>query len=87
MHPVNVKASVSKHFIIDDTVKVTLLREHDWNEPKSGFQGKTIAWSEESNKVVYDVFLDEEKSSMFLRHLLQTFKLHFIGVFRTLVSR
>lgn len=59
MHPVNVKASVSKHFIIDDTVKVTLLREHDWNEPKSGFQGKTIAWSEESNKVVYDVFLDE----------------------------
>jgi hypothetical protein len=33
----NVKVSVSKGFITDNTVKTILLREHDWNEPKSEF--------------------------------------------------
>ncbi|RCH95066.1 hypothetical protein CU097_013024 [Rhizopus azygosporus] len=48
---VNIKVSVSKRFIIDITVKAILLREHDWNEPKLSFQGKTIARSEELKKL------------------------------------
>jgi hypothetical protein len=31
----NVKVSVSKRFITDNTVKTILLREHDWNETKT----------------------------------------------------
>ncbi|PHZ09580.1 uncharacterized protein RHIMIDRAFT_294402 [Rhizopus microsporus ATCC 52813] len=42
---INVKVPVSKRFITDNTVKTILLREHDWNEPKLSFQGKTIAQS------------------------------------------
>ncbi|KAG1177873.1 hypothetical protein G6F70_008125 [Rhizopus microsporus] len=56
---VNVKVSVSRRFITDITVKTILLREHDWNEPRLSFQGKTIARSEENDKVMYDVLLDE----------------------------
>ncbi|PHZ10027.1 uncharacterized protein RHIMIDRAFT_240135 [Rhizopus microsporus ATCC 52813] len=56
---VNVKVSVSKRFITDNTVKTILLREHDWNEPKLSFQGKTIARSEENGKVMYNILLDE----------------------------
>ncbi|CEI98115.1 hypothetical protein RMCBS344292_12232 [Rhizopus microsporus] len=59
MPPVNVEVSVSKRFITDITVKTILLREHDWNEPKLSFQGKTIARSEENGKARYDVLLDE----------------------------
>lgn len=59
MSSFNVKISVSKHFIIDSTVKVILLCEHDWNKPELGFQGKAIAWSEENHKVMYDVLLNE----------------------------
>ncbi|ORE06963.1 hypothetical protein BCV72DRAFT_305094 [Rhizopus microsporus var. microsporus] len=56
---VNVKVSVSKRFITDNTVKTILLREHDWNEPKLSFQGKAIARSEENGKVMCNVLLDE----------------------------
>ncbi|ORE11111.1 hypothetical protein BCV72DRAFT_301190 [Rhizopus microsporus var. microsporus] len=56
---VNVKVSVSKRFITDNTVKTILLGEHDWNEPKLSFQGKTIARSEENGKVMYNILLDE----------------------------
>ncbi|CEG77605.1 hypothetical protein RMATCC62417_12321 [Rhizopus microsporus] len=56
---VNIKVSVSKHFITDNTVKTILLHEHDWNESKFSFQGKTIARSEENGKAMYNVLLDE----------------------------
>ncbi|CEG63120.1 hypothetical protein RMATCC62417_00322 [Rhizopus microsporus] len=55
----NVKVSVSKRFVTNSTLKTILLREHDWNEPKLSFQGKMIARSEENDKVMYDVLLDE----------------------------
>jgi hypothetical protein len=55
----NVKVSVSERFSTNNTVKTILLREHDWNEPKLSFQGKTIARSEENGKVMHDVLLDE----------------------------
>ncbi|CEG75851.1 hypothetical protein RMATCC62417_10829 [Rhizopus microsporus] len=44
---------------LDVKLKIILLHEHDWNEPKLIFQGRTIARSEENSKVMYDVLLDE----------------------------
>ncbi|CEG80114.1 hypothetical protein RMATCC62417_14495 [Rhizopus microsporus] len=52
----------TKRFITDNTVKTILFREHDWNEPKLSFQGKTIARSEKNGKAMYDVLLDEANS-------------------------
>ena len=50
MPPLNVNVSISKRFIIDDTMKVILLRKHDWNEPKLNFQRKRVARSEKLKK-------------------------------------
>ncbi|ORE06298.1 hypothetical protein BCV72DRAFT_305678 [Rhizopus microsporus var. microsporus] len=45
---------------VEATAIVTLLlHEHDWNEPRLSFQGKTIARSKENGKVMYNVLLDE----------------------------
>ncbi|ORE20015.1 hypothetical protein BCV71DRAFT_233509 [Rhizopus microsporus] len=51
MPPLNVNVSISKRFIIDDTMKVILLRKHDWNEPKLNFQRKRVARSEKLKKL------------------------------------